>query len=257
MGLRLCDDWSASMNESTQAPLRMVVERVVRPVRASMSCKLKMREELLAHLSAVFEEEAARLVDEQAAMERTAQRFGNPAELTGQLQMSVPGSDFLQRWLEGMALRTDESMLRRAVRFAVVMFFVCAVYLLPAFFVQRPVHGWPLVMACAITVFYFAFHSDWMRQALGLEGAKGRSWRRAAVVAAASSFLISGVTIGLVLTLSGDVRSSLTDVLPLLPPAVLTPVAFAVPVNCFAARADASKSTRIVAAGLIAASVQP
>jgi len=223
------------MNESTQAQLRMVVERVVRPVRASMSCKLKMREELLAHISAVFEEEAARLGDEQAAIERTAQRFGNPAELTGQLQMSVPTSDFLQRFLEGMALRTDEPTLRRAVRFAVVTFFVCAVYLLPAFFVQIRPTEWAVILAFQTTAFYFAFHSDLMRQALDLDGATGRLWRRAAVIAASSSFLISGVTIGLGLTFSGDVRSNLTDVLPLLPAAVLTPVAFVVPVDCFAA----------------------
>jgi ATP-dependent Clp protease ATP-binding subunit ClpC len=206
-----------------------------------MSRKRRIREELLAHVSAVFEEEATRLGNEQAALERTAQRFGNPAELTGQLQMSVPMSDFLQRFLEGMALRTDESLLRRAVRFAVVTFFVCAVFLLPPLSVQRRVIAWPLIMACAITVFYFAFHSDLMRQALDLDGAKGRLWRRAAVVAAALSFLISGVTIGLVLTFSGDGRSSLTDVLPLLPAAVLTPVAFVVPVDCFAAELRAHR----------------
>jgi hypothetical protein len=92
-----------------------------------------------------------------------------------------------------------------------------------------------VILAFETTAFYFAFHSDLMRQALDLDGAKGRFWRRAAVIAAVSSFLISGVTIGLGLTLSGDVRSSLTDMLPLLPVAVLTPVAFVVPVNCFAA----------------------
>jgi hypothetical protein len=193
-----------------------------------------MREELLAHVSAVFEEEAAGLDHEQAALERTAQRFGNPAELTGQLQASVPASDFLLRFLEGMALRTDESMLRRAVRFAVVTFLVCAVSLLPAFFAQRRMIEWPLMMTLAITVFYFAVASDRVRQALDVDVAKRRSWRRAAVIAAASSFLISGVTIGLVLTFSGDGRSSLTDVLPLLPAAVLTPVAFVAPVDCFA-----------------------
>jgi hypothetical protein len=200
-----------------------------------MSRKLKMREELLAHISAVFEEEAARLDDEQAALERTAQRFGNPAELTDQLQMSVPGSDFLQRLLEGMALRTDESMLRRAVRFAVVTFFVCSLYLLPAFVVQSRLTGWAVILAFETTAFYFAFHSDLMRQVLDLDGARGRSWRRAAVVAAALSFLIPALTFGLVLTFSGDVRSNLTDGLPLLAAAVLTPAVFVVPVDCFAA----------------------
>jgi hypothetical protein len=220
------------MNEATQAQLMIIVESVIRPVRASMTCKLTMREELLAHISAVFEEEAARLDDEQAALTRTAQRFGNPAELTGQLQMSVPRSDLLQRILEGMALRTDESMLRRAVRFAVVVLFVCAVYL-PAFFVQSRPTGWPVILACITTAFYFAFHSDLMQQALDLDGARRRSWRRAAVVAAALSFLIPALTSGLRLTFSGDVRSNLADVLPLLPVAVLTPAAFMIPVDCF------------------------
>ena len=224
------------MNESTLAQLRIIVERVVRPVRASMSRKLKMREELLAHISAVFEEEAARLDDEQAALERTAQRFGNPAELTGQLQMSVPMSDFLQRFLEGMALRTDESMLRRAVRFAVFTFLVSAVYSLPALFVQIRLTEWAVFLAFETTAFYFAFYSDLMRQALDLDGARGRLWRRGvAVIAAASSFLISGLTIGLGLALSGDVHSGLTDALPLLPAVVLTSVTFMVPVDFFAA----------------------
>jgi hypothetical protein len=117
----------------------------------------------------------------------------------------------------------------------VVTFFVCAVYLLPAFFVQSRLNGWAGILAFQTTAFYFAFHSDLMRQALNDNGGMGRFWRRSAIAAAALSFLISGVTIGLVLTFSGDVRSNLTDVLPLLPAAVLTPVAFVVPVDCFAA----------------------
>ena len=232
------------MNESTLTQLKTLVERAVRPVRASISHKLKMREELLAHVSAVFEEEAARLDNEQAALERTAQRFGNPAELMGQLQMSVPTSDFLQRFLEGLCLRHDESMLRRAVRFAVVTFFVCAVFLLPVFFVLRRMSEWPFILGVSITVFFFVFLTDWMQQALGLDGngARGRSWRMAAIVAAASCFIIPGVTFGLLLAYSGDVRSSLTDVLPLLPGAVLTPLAFLFPVS-FAAEFRSHQSS--------------
>ena len=52
------------MNDSTLTRLKVLVERAVRPVRASMSRKHKMREELLAHVSAVFEEEAARFDNE-------------------------------------------------------------------------------------------------------------------------------------------------------------------------------------------------
>jgi hypothetical protein len=59
------------MNESTLTRLKIVVERAVRPFRASVSCKRKMREELLAHVIGVFEEEFSRLDDEHTALERT------------------------------------------------------------------------------------------------------------------------------------------------------------------------------------------
>ena len=97
------------MNESTLTQLKIIVERAVRPVRASTSRKRKMREELLAHVSTVFEEEAEKLGEERAALERTALRFGNPAEVTAQLQESVPASDGISRFWEG---QPDESMLR-------------------------------------------------------------------------------------------------------------------------------------------------
>ena len=78
------------MNDVILKELKIVVERAVRPVRATMTRKRRIREELLAHLTAIFEEEAARLGDEQAALERAAERFGDPAELTPELQQSVP-----------------------------------------------------------------------------------------------------------------------------------------------------------------------
>src|SRR5437879_4622278 len=48
------------MNEPTLTQLKALVERAVRSVQASTSRKWKMREELLAHVTAVFDEEAAR-----------------------------------------------------------------------------------------------------------------------------------------------------------------------------------------------------
>jgi hypothetical protein len=89
------------MNESTLTQLKIIVERAVRPVRASTVRKLKMREELLAHVRDVFEEESVRLGDDRAALERTALRFGNPAEVTSQLQESVPVSDSISLFWEG------------------------------------------------------------------------------------------------------------------------------------------------------------
>src|ERR1700736_258242 len=105
------------MNRFTLTQLKILVERAVRPVRASTCRKRKMREALLAHVTSVFEEEVARLANEQAALERTAQRFGNPAELTGQLQESVPTLDSIERFAEWVSFRPCESTLRRAVRY--------------------------------------------------------------------------------------------------------------------------------------------
>ena len=78
------------MNDVTLKELKIVVERAVRPVRATMARKRQMREELLAHLTAIFEEEAETLGDEQAALDQAKRRFGDPRELTGQLQQAVP-----------------------------------------------------------------------------------------------------------------------------------------------------------------------
>src|SRR6185369_12049910 len=52
---------STGMNDNNLIQLMTIVERAVRPVQASTSRKRKMREELLAHVTGVFEEEAAKL----------------------------------------------------------------------------------------------------------------------------------------------------------------------------------------------------
>src|SRR6266705_2070979 len=88
---------STGMNAYALTQLKIIVERAVRPVRASTFCKRKMREELLAHVRGVFEDEFAAVGEDHAALERTALRFGNPAEVTGQLQESVPASDSIWR----------------------------------------------------------------------------------------------------------------------------------------------------------------
>ena len=66
------------MNESTLTQLKIFVERVVRPVRASIRRKRKMREELLAHVTSVFAEESTTLGDERLQLLGT----GNADRLT-------------------------------------------------------------------------------------------------------------------------------------------------------------------------------
>jgi hypothetical protein len=70
--------------------LRQEVERVVRPVVASEPRRNRMREELLGHLTSLYEQELARLHNEDQAAAAAVTRFGQPAELTRELQKSVP-----------------------------------------------------------------------------------------------------------------------------------------------------------------------
>ncbi|HET6572207.1 MAG TPA: hypothetical protein VFG68_01285 [Fimbriiglobus sp.] len=73
------------MTELTEA-----VERAVRPVWASRARKRRMRQELLTHLTTAFEEERARLGDDRLALNQALARFGDPVELTRELQAAVP-----------------------------------------------------------------------------------------------------------------------------------------------------------------------
>ncbi|MBI1831055.1 MAG: hypothetical protein HYR84_06360 [Planctomycetes bacterium] len=89
------------MTDAVLTQLKILVERAVRPVQASLASKRKMREELLAHVTAVFEDEAKR-TDEPTALERTAARFGSAAELTEQLQATVSLDERIGGWLESI-----------------------------------------------------------------------------------------------------------------------------------------------------------
>lgn len=86
------------MNDATLKELEAVVERTVAPVRTTLVRKRQMREELLAHLVSVFEQAAVRLGDETLAVQEAKSRFGDPVELSGQLQESVP-------WMESASMR--------------------------------------------------------------------------------------------------------------------------------------------------------
>jgi hypothetical protein len=73
-----------------------LVEQVVEPIRAGSRRKDAMREELLAHLSAVYEEEMNRSGNPQQAAEAARRRFGDVGEMREQLQGVVP---VIERWI--------------------------------------------------------------------------------------------------------------------------------------------------------------
>src|SRR5262249_54232890 len=69
---------------------------------ASPARKRRMRQELLAHLTGLFEEEKARGGGEHQALAEALRRFGDPADLSRDLQASVPR---LERWEGRLANR--------------------------------------------------------------------------------------------------------------------------------------------------------
>lgn len=115
------------MNDATLTELKAVVDRVVQPVRATMARKRRMREELLAHLAAVFDQEEQR-DDERAAMERAKRRFGDPRELSAQLQQAVPWWDRSWAIFEDMGCRSGESAWHLATRHFLVTLLISSVY---------------------------------------------------------------------------------------------------------------------------------
>jgi hypothetical protein len=104
-----------------------IVERAVRPVRAGTAWKRKTREELLSHLTAIYDEELERLHDPDQALESAAERFGEPAELSLDLTASLPTSErrayLFERWF---GWRAPETALRFVLRQALVSFLIIA-----------------------------------------------------------------------------------------------------------------------------------
>ena len=84
------------MNENlipeANLPLMKQVERAVRPVPAGRKRKLQMREELLAHLSAIYQEELPRQPSESAALSaRSSKRVSDsPSRLAAAFAIAAP-----------------------------------------------------------------------------------------------------------------------------------------------------------------------
>jgi hypothetical protein len=108
------------MNDTILTQLKTIVERAVRPVTASRRRKRQMREELLAHLTAVFDEERATCDVETTALQRARQRFGDPRELTEELEKTVTRWNRAAVFFERMDgdLQPNDSQRRIVVKLA-------------------------------------------------------------------------------------------------------------------------------------------
>jgi hypothetical protein len=108
------------------------VEQIVRPVRASTHRKRKLREELLGHLTAICNEEQVRFADPAAALHAATERFGIPAELTHEIETSLPVSErfnyFVERHLGWRAPESTASwMLRLSAHLFCMFAATCAI----------------------------------------------------------------------------------------------------------------------------------
>jgi ClpA/ClpB-like protein len=120
-----------------------IVERAVRPVRASTLRKRVIREELLAHLSAIYEQEKTRLRDPAAALDAAAGRFGEPAGLARELESALPKLERFSHFVERfVSYRAPESAARFSFRMATHTFFLLAVILSLTTFVVFLGYGW-------------------------------------------------------------------------------------------------------------------
>ncbi len=81
---------NASLDPAIAQRFKLAVERAVRPLAATFERKRALREELLAHLMSVYDEEFQRSSTSEAASDRALARFGDPHALTADLQTSVP-----------------------------------------------------------------------------------------------------------------------------------------------------------------------
>jgi hypothetical protein len=80
---------SPSINSDVDRALRVAVERVVRPIVATQTRKLKMRRELYAHALEAYEGEIASGRPAAQTAAAVVRRLGAPAELTAELQAGV------------------------------------------------------------------------------------------------------------------------------------------------------------------------
>jgi len=117
------------MNEDRLREFDAQVLRCTKSIIASPGRKRIMREELLAHLLAAYEDEQRRVGDESAAAESARRRFGESDPLRRQLQASVP---LLERIVFTCLPRKESSMRHLIWLAGVLAFLVGTGLILPA-----------------------------------------------------------------------------------------------------------------------------
>jgi hypothetical protein len=153
----------SAIDPGLERQFEVAVERAVRPLVATFGRKRILREELLAHLRCVYFDVLADSSNAAEACELSLARFGNPRELTRELQRSVPQADWLLskfQWTPRPADLTPCGMLRWLILFTIVFntvlaAFLCITMLLATGRLQTsPFFGLTVISVCGIVAFY-------------------------------------------------------------------------------------------------------
>jgi hypothetical protein len=223
-----------------------IVERAVRPLQASMARKRRMRDELLAHLSAIFDEELARHNDPFVAVEAAAQRFGNLSELILELQMTVPRFEQWEARLEPIfGWRAPETvvrwMARVAIQMGLVMMIICGLAAVLAFsefgwnhsvwLTVRPIVAATIVLPTSIAATGICYYK--MRDHMfGVFGA-GKSWKRVMGWATVMAGNLVGSGFVFIAVSYGSIATAQSLVLPFLSAGILWSVSNLMAVKFF------------------------
>jgi hypothetical protein len=191
------------------------VERIVRPIVAMDDRKDRMREELLAHLVACYEQERAREPDEAAARSKAIASLGDPAQLRNELQDSISrGGRWKAKFERLFSWHAPEPAWRYTLRVGLFTTFSYLFMLPIAWIVFRsagpdPILNTlrllgPLALLTGLNVFLLGFFYFKMRDSLlGAFGVR-RSWLRVVGYSLASAGVVEASLLVFIWVATGD-----------------------------------------------------
>ena len=177
------------------------VERAVRPVVAPLARKMKMRTELLAHLTELYEQELLRADDARDAVAAATRRLGDPQDIARELRSTVSRVERVIGRIDLFDARPGESPVRHATRYAttttpIVALLVGLLALRIAFIApgDRPplafaAIAWMSIFGNAVAGFLFVFLGRQMERLIRNSTDCRRAWASAAGLA-----ILMGVT---------------------------------------------------------------
>jgi hypothetical protein len=138
--------------------LKRMVGPAVHSLHAARKTKRRIREELLAHLVAIYHEERSRSESVHAALTLARQRFGDPAAIAAEIQPTISRWSRIDAWLEQLSWQPGDSMpvfLLRAFLSAFSVWFATLLMLSPVLLIgsNRPLAGFAVVVISATAIF--------------------------------------------------------------------------------------------------------